>query len=197
VLNASIVARAAQVLISGSAQEQTAVDNLLLHEQTHVLQRRNPALFAKFYESTLDFRHVQFAPRPEWMVLRRVINPDGPDDTWIFSVGSGASQRWYLPQILLKNVAQPKMPSDFQIVALPVNERQGHFELADSSAPDRMQNLDDIAEFQQRYPIHGEVFHPNEIAAAMLAALLTDSAKDEPTHELWARTGEWMHQALR
>jgi hypothetical protein len=73
----------------------------------------------------------------------------------------------------------------------------GHFEFADSAAPPRMQNLEDIAEFQHRYPVHNEVFHPNEITAVMLAALLTDSGKEEPSHELGDRTQRWMDKALR
>ncbi len=194
ILSDGVVARFVRLLSSRTAIERASVDNILVHEQTHVLQRRDPALFAGFYSSVLGFRHVKRMPAPEWLSLRRAIDPD---DSWVFSVGKDASQRWLLPEVLLTKLEHPQMPRDFQIVALAMVERRGVWGFADQSAPASFQSLEDLDEYSRRFPIRDEMFHPNEIMAGLLAALITDSGKRDPTHELWDKTRAWADKALR
>ncbi len=197
ILSDSVVARFVRLLSSGTDIQRASVDNILVHEQTHVLQRRDPALFAGFYTSVLGFRHVDRMPAPEWLNLSRASDPDAPDDSWVFSVGEGADQRWLLPEVLLTNLEHPQMPRDFQIVALSMFERRGVWGFADQSAPSSFQSLDGLEEYSRRFPVRDEMFHPNEIMAGLLAALITDSGKRDPTHPLWDKTRAWADKALR
>ncbi len=197
ILPDGVVARFVRLLSSGTAIERASVDNILVHEQTHVLQRQDPALFAEFYSSVLRFRHVARTPPPDWLDLRRVTDPDAPDDSWVFSVAKDAQQRWFLPEVLLTNLEHPQMPSDFQIVALAMFERGGIWGFADQSAPSSFQSLEDLGEYSRRFPLHDLMFHPNEIMAGLLAALITGSGKLDPKHELWDKTSAWADKALR
>jgi hypothetical protein len=54
-----------------------------------------------------------------------------------------------------------------------------------------------VAEYVDAFPVKGEAFHPNEIAAEMLAEIITGGRMQNPEHQLWARTIQWADQALR
>jgi len=71
-------------------RDSARVFNLLIHEQTHVLQRHNPALFATLYTEAFGFRQVTLQPAPQWLRIRRVVNPDAPDADWVFPIGDDA-----------------------------------------------------------------------------------------------------------
>jgi hypothetical protein len=171
--------------------------NLLLHEQTHVLQRHQPALFADLYTTSFGFRHVQVPSLPDWVSQSRVVNPDAPEVDWAFSVDAGKAQRWYLPDILLATLEHPAMPADFRVVALPIELKAGDAVYLDQALPAHPVALDSLDAFVARFPLHDEMFHPNEIAAGLLAALLSGDGIRSPEHPLWERTRRWAEQALR
>jgi hypothetical protein len=181
VLSDALLARVVQARAKGASGAPVSLWNLLVHEQTHILQRHHPELFVNLYTQSLGFRHVALAPAPPWLIERNVVNPDAPDADWVFPLGDPAGRRWVLPVVLLLKLDQPRMPDDFNVVALEVRDRPGAWEFADRSLP---------AAFQ-------EVFHPNEISAGLLAALITGSGIEHPEHPLWNKTRAWADQALR
>jgi hypothetical protein len=144
--------------------------NLLVHEQTHVLERRVPDRFANLFTRVFGFRHVILGPAPPWLLLRNVVNPDGPVQDWAFPDGEGAARRWLLPEIQLRELDAPRMPEDFELVATPVQARGGVWQYLDRSAPETTEPLTNFTEFFGKFPIRDELFHPNEIAAGLLAA---------------------------
>jgi hypothetical protein len=171
--------------------------NLLVHEQTHVLQRRHGDLFAGFYTESLGFRHVVLAPAPQWLLERGVVNPDAPDADWILPIGDGAARRWILPYVLLTNLDHPRMPDDFDIVALDLEEHAGSWTLADRSMPAAFHELESLPEYVRAFPDQDEVFHPNEISAGLLAAILSGSRITHPEHALWSKTRAFADRALK
>jgi hypothetical protein len=48
-----------------------------------------------------------------------------------------------------------------------------------------------------RFRSRAEAFHPNEIAAAMVAEILTGWHVQNPEHALWGRTRLWVDKAMR
>jgi hypothetical protein len=169
---------------------------LLLHEQTHVLQRHNPALFAPLYTNAFGFREVDIAA-PEWLRVRRVINPDAPDVQWIYPIDDGGVRHWVLPDIVLLNLEHPRMPQDFHVVALTAEERAGRWMLADQSQPTAFQDLEGLDAYVRAFPERSELFHPNEIAAVMLSELICGCHMEQPEHPLWGKVKNWAEVALK
>ena len=170
--------------------------NLLAHEQTHILQRHHAELFAALYES-YGFRHVLLQSTPPWLLERNIVNPDAPDTDWVFPVGAGAARHWILPDLVLKNLDHPRMPDDFDVVALDAEEHAGAWSLVDRSMPAAFQELDGLPDYTRAFPTGDELFHPNEISAGLLATILSGSRVRNPEHELWNKTRAWAEQALR
>jgi hypothetical protein len=171
--------------------------NLLVHEQAHVLERRHPERFTDLYTKVFGFRHVVLGPAPPWMLIRNVVNPDGPVQDWAFPVGEGGARRWLVPEIQLRELDKPRMPEDFQLVATPIRARGGIWEYSDQSAPGKTDQLMEYPEFFAKFPIRDELFHPNEIAAGLLAGLITDYGQESPQAALWEQTRRWSSVGLR
>jgi hypothetical protein len=171
--------------------------NLLIHEQTHVLQRRHAELFAGLYTQIFGFRHVVLEPAPGWLRERNIVNPDAPDSDWVFPVGEGAARHWILPLLVLKNLDHPRMPDDFDVVSLDVEEHPGSWTFGDRSLPPAFRELADRPDYVRAFPDQNEDFHPNEISAGLLAAIFSGSPLKNPEHPLWGRTRTWADKALR
>jgi hypothetical protein len=177
--------------------QPSGVWDLLLHEQTHVLQRRHPALFVPLYTGAYGFRQVEVTP-PGWLLMRRVVNPDAPRVEWIFAVGQGSARHWLMPDIELNELDHPRMPADFKVVALGVHVLDGRrWALDDAQMPATQTDLESVTDYVDAFPVKGEAFHPNEIAAEMLAEIINGGKMQNPEHPLWARTREWAGKALR
>jgi hypothetical protein len=171
--------------------------NLLVHQQTHVLQRQHPELFAALYTGVFGFRHVTLLATPEWISALRVINPDAPEVDWAFAIDQGSGSQWLLPDLLLNNRTHPQMPMGFQMVALGVMPQGDHWIYLDPLTPGNPQLLYGIDPYIQRFPIRDELFHPNEIAANMLAAWITGVRLKAPDNPMWNKMQAWAVEALR
>jgi len=177
--------------------QPSGVWDLLLHEQTHILQRRHPELFAPLYTDVFGFRRVELTA-PDWLIVRRVVNPDAPRVEWIYALGQGAARHWVLPDIELTDLDHPKMPDNFKVVALGVHPIDGdRWALDDAAMPATQADLESVSEYVDAFPVKGEAFHPNEIAAEMLAEIIMNANIQHPEHALWARTRDWADKALR
>ena len=171
--------------------------NLLVHEQTHVIQREYPELFSTLYTSAFGFQHVMLPATPNWISSLRVINPDAPDADWIFSINQGGSRHWFLPDLLINTRAHPQMPMGFQIVALAVEKQGEHWAYLDPVSPGNPRLLYGIDDYIQRFPLHDELYHPNEIAANMLAAWITGVRMKDPDNPMWSKMQAWAVGALK
>ncbi len=197
VLSDAVMAAIARAHAQAKPDPPTRLWNLLVHEQTHVLQRHSPALFAPLYTEAFGFRQVALEPPPEWLRLRRVINPDAPDADWVFPIGDGGARRWVLPDLVLENLDNPRMPQDFSIVALAVKQDGALWHYVDQAQPAALRSLSGLEAYVRAFPEHQELFHPNEICAVMLAELITGDDVQQPEHALWATTRAWAERALR
>jgi hypothetical protein len=170
---------------------------LLVHEQTHVIQRRHPGMFATLYTGVFGFQHVDLPTPPEWIAAVRMTNPDAPISDWVFALGKDAGQRWMLPEILVDHGDHPQMPADFRVVAVRVEHHGASWVYADQSAPAETVVLDSLQEYVERFPVRDELFHPNEIAAGMLSYLIIGASLPNPENAMWSLTRTWAAQSLR
>ena len=65
VLSDTIVTAIAKQHATQAFDQPSGLWNLLVHEQTHVVQRRNPARFASLYTSAFGFRQVSLPAPPQ------------------------------------------------------------------------------------------------------------------------------------
>ncbi|MBS0389197.1 MAG: hypothetical protein JSR15_12020, partial [Proteobacteria bacterium] len=152
---------------------------------------------APLYTQVFGFRRAVLAP-PDWLRERRVINPDAPAVEWIYPLGEGAARHWIMPDIELSVLDHPRMPEDFKVVALGVHEdKRHHWTIDDATLPAAQTDLESVAAYVDAFPVKGEAFHPNEIAAEMMAEIIVGAKMQHPDHELWVKTRQWAAQALR
>ncbi|MBS1765886.1 MAG: hypothetical protein JST05_00575 [Acidobacteria bacterium] len=174
-----------------------AAGGLLVHEQTHVLERQHPDLFAKLFTEVFGFRRLPSAPDAPSLAEVRVVNPDGPDLAWAFPVPVGKATRWIRPDLRLGELEHPKMPQDFQEIAVDLIEKDGTFALdLDAKGAPKVEPLDAITAYRAAFTGVDEAFHPNEIAAVLISGWITGDPKTA-TLSLRQRTADWAAAALR
>lgn len=179
------------------AQVDPFVSSLLIHEQTHVLERQHPALFQQLFTEVFGFRRLTSVPDAPSIQALRVVNPDGPDLGWAFPIPDGTGTRWIRPDLQLKTLDHPRMPQDFLLVAVDLVEKDGAFSLAlDAKGAPKVEDLEAIPAYKAAFPDLDESFHPNEIAAELLSAWVTGQDKDA-AQPLRVRTAAWAAKALR
>ena len=177
--------------------DQFASD-LLVHEQTHVLEREHPEVFAPLFTEVFGFRRLTSLPDDAWLKARRVVNPDGPDLAWAFPITENGNIRWIRPDLLLKTLDHPRMPQDFRMVAVDLKEQKGAFALAlDPKGQPEVEDLASLPAYRSAFPNPDEFYHPNEIAADLLAAWITGHGDGDPSHPMRITFATWAIKALR
>ena len=197
VLSGPVLASIVRARAGGSLDRPSPLWGLLVHEQTHVIQRRHPALFAPLYTSVLGFQQVNLPPPPPWISEASITDPDAPVREWAFSLGDGAGQRWWLPVVFVDHGDHPNMPGDFRVVAVRIEPHGESWRYADLTAPPDTPTLDSLSAFVGRFPVRDELFHPNEIAADLLSYLLIGAPLPASDSAVWAATRAWARDALR
>ncbi|HET6329156.1 MAG TPA: hypothetical protein VFF76_00070 [Holophagaceae bacterium] len=185
------------VQAGAQAQVDAFASSLLVHEQTHVLERQHPELFAQLFTEVFGFKRLTVVPDAPPLQAARVVNPDGPDLGWAFPVPNGATTRWIRPDLLLKTLDHPRMPQDFREVAVDLSLKDGAFTLMlDAEGQPKVEDLGAVTAYAAAFPQVDESFHPNEIAAELLAGWVTGQDKDA-AGALRVRTVGWAEKALR
>jgi len=77
--------------------EATFGRSLLLHEQTHVLERLHPDRFEPLITQVFGFTRLPAPPENAWLSTHRCTNPDGPDVVWAFNLTRLGGSGWILP----------------------------------------------------------------------------------------------------
>jgi hypothetical protein len=171
--------------------------SLFIHEQTHVLQRQHPEIFQSLYTDTFGFVHLAVLPDHPWLAERRVVNPDGPDLRWAFRVQGQGSIRWIRPDLALRTLDRPRMPQDFQMIAVALEEDHGAWRVAlDERGQPRIEDLGRIGAYVAAFPNPDEFYHPHEIVADLLATWVTGFVDRQPDHPLRSRTAAWAREHL-
>ena len=170
--------------------------NLLVHEQTHVLERANPARFEPLFTGVFGFTRMTPAPATPWLTAHTGINPDGPDVVWAFALEQVGGRGWIMPDVIFPDVSVPRMPEDFQAVGIEVTRTADGWKIVEEDGRPKRRDLDKIPGFDAHFPFADEDFHPNEIAAVALSHWILRDIPDVESRPLMPGVGAWAKTAL-
>ncbi len=183
-------------LAAGTLDKATFGRSLLLHEQTHVLERQDPAAFEPLFTQVFGFTRMANVPTTPWLDAHVVTNPDGPDAEWAFPLEKIGGHGWAMPCVTLPDVAQPRMPRDFQSVAVEVEQTTAGWRVLEDDGVPRRRDLDAVPGWHAWFPFADEDFHPNETAAVALAHWILQDVSDVETRPRMPGLAAWAKTAL-
>lgn len=170
--------------------------NVLVHEQTHVLERTRAALFEPLFTDVFGFSRMTPAPTTPWLDEHRFINPDGPDVAWAFALAAVGGQGWVMPDIVVPDVPIPRMPQDFDAIGIEVLQTPEGWKIVEENGLPKRRHLDAIAGYDAHFPFPEEDFHPHEIAAVALSHWILQDVADIDSRALMPAIATWAKTAL-
>jgi hypothetical protein len=151
------------------------IGDVLLHEQSHVVQRENPAQFAKLFTGLWKFKHAA-VQGCDWITQHQIVNPDGVDVNWVFPIKDGDTTRWIWPLIVFGDVddANKATFADMQMVAIDLEAMGDNSFKAKVGAGGKpvMKELMSVAEYVSVFRPSRNIYHPNEAAADLFAKIV-------------------------
>jgi len=181
---------------AGAAAAAPRGRGLLLHEQTHVLQRADPARFEPLFTQVFGFTRMAPAPANDWLSAHRCTNPDGPAVEWAFALGQIGGSGWVMPDVTLPDTPRPSMPEDFQAVGVEVEKTADGWRIVARDGVPRCRDLDAIPGYHAHFPFPDEDFHPHEIAAVALSHWILRDVPDLDARPLMPAIAAWATAAL-
>lgn len=170
--------------------------NLLLHEQTHVLERASPARFEPLFTDVFGFTRMTPAPLTPWLQAHTGVNPDGPDVVWAFALDKIGASGWIMPDVVFPDVAVPRMPEDFQTIGIEVVKTAEGWKIVEENGLPKRRDLDSIPGYHAHFPFPDEDFHPNEIAAVALSHWILQDVPGVDNRPLVPAIAGWAKTAL-
>lgn len=160
----------------GETQAPLLAGLTLAHEQLHVFQRAHRDRFEKLYTEKWGMLKASQVETGAWLLKRQALNPDGTDCVWLLSAARDGKRRLLLPLIAFDGTSGVKqMPQDLRCYAVETAETEtaGVYRVREDARgkPEKTNLLEEPA-FRDRFPATTNLYHPNEIAAGMFAALL-------------------------
>jgi hypothetical protein len=168
---------------------------LLVHEQTHVLQRAEPALFDQLATRVFGFQQIE-APTDPWLLERRVTNPDAMVNEWVYPLSATADMA-VLPYLVLSNIKNPQMPAHLQAIAVMTTQDKGRWRVKLVDGQPAVTPLEDAKTYLAAFPNKSQLYHPYEIAADLLGYWLAGQSHGETNHPLRAAVTTWAAQSLQ
>lgn len=166
---------------------------LLVHEQTHSLQRTFRSRFVELYTQYWNFIHAE-VKNSAVITIDQVSNPDAPVAEWL--IPDPTSNKWYWPRTLLKKGPEvPQMGKDFVDKVFYVEKsEEGYVITKEENGDPKFLLMDEIPFYTNSIPVTIGLDHPNEIAAYMFAdyfkALVKKTAPFENINPEAARNTE-------
>jgi hypothetical protein len=170
--------------------------SLLVHEQTHVLERASPTRFEPLFTDVFGFTRMTPALTTPWLDAHTSTNPDGPDVVWAFALDQVGGSGWIMPVVTVPDRAVPRMPEDFQALGVEITKTDGGWKVIERDGVPKTRELEKIAGYDAHFAFADEDFHPTEIAAVALAHWILQDVPDLDKRPLMPAIGAWARVAL-
>jgi hypothetical protein len=189
ILSAPALGALRQMAAAGDAGV-TAAAGILVHEQTHVVERLHPKLFTDLFTGVFGFRPTkQIMPDP-WLAARQLVNPDGTDTRWIYPLKDDehpdAKPRWILPLVVFSDPEATSL-RQMTFVAFELEPTDANaaapdtFKLKlDPSGEPARQPLAEVDAYVRAIRTRHSLYHPNEAAADLMARLVIADCLGQP-----------------
>lgn len=191
-----LVAQHRAALAAGASGAATLGASLLVHEQTHVLQRSSPARFEPLFADVMGFIHAKPGPMTPWLDAQVVRNPDAPDLGWVMPLDKIGGSGWIMPLLAVRDVDAPRAETDFRSIGVDVEPAGSGWAVVLQDGRPRVRGLAAIPGYARHFPFTDEFFHPNEIAAVMLSHWILQDVPDLDGRPLIAQCEAWARSAL-
>ena len=182
--------------------------NVVVHEQTHVLERLHPDLFVPLFTDVFHFVHAKHVKTDQWLDDRQLINPDGTVCDWVMPVVEkpGADPTYVLPLIECRHTDSTNMVQDLSTVAVTLVPDGGGYKPreGDDGKP-VVRRLSAVAGYYKDIGRVQDDYHPNEVAADWFAELAvcdempangTDAKNREKDSEKLRPIRDWAKKAF-
>ena len=150
------------------------IQELLVHEQMHVFQRKYAGRLDSLYKDIWGFARATSIDGCPWLTEHHLANPDAPQCKWILPVKSGAETRYLWPLVAFSDGDGPKtMPGDFTMLSILLNKTgEGYAVQVDTNGLPVFTDLRTTPEFTAVFPASDNIYHPDEAAADVFAKLV-------------------------
>jgi hypothetical protein len=150
-----------------------AVGSLLIHEQTHVLERLHPHLFTPLFTDTFHFIHAKKIETDSWLAQRQLVNPDGTVCDWIFPLTEDGKPSFILPLIAFDDPNPTDLRHGIGMIAVTMQPTKDGFKpVEETDGNPVVRPLQEVAPYMQGPGSEQNNYHPNEIAADRFAELI-------------------------
>jgi hypothetical protein len=158
--------------------------SVLLHEQTHVVQREHPDAFARLYTEYWGFHHASKIDTDPWLTEHQMLDPDATDQNWVFPIPEAKGTRWIWPLMVLEDSQGLSGPSfkDARQIAVEL-ESTGDDAFKVKLAPNGRlieRGLMNEVRYVSRLSPSRSPYHPNEASADLFARIIV--AENLPGH---------------
>jgi hypothetical protein len=177
-----------------------AAASLLIHEQTHVLERQHPDLFQPLFTDTLHFIHAGKIESNPWLTDRQLINPDGTVCDWIYPLTENGKPSYMLPLIAFDDPNPTDLRHGIGMIAVTMEKTPDGFKPAiGTDGNPVVRPLSDVTQYMQGPGSESDNYHPNEIAADRFAELVVvdDLWSDQTRKKVLKINGEKLDARLK
>lgn len=158
ILPESIIQRSINTYIeTGLIDSIKFLGDILIHEQIHIIQRKNQSLFNQFYQSKWNFSYYSNIHIPKKINDRIRTNPDGLDVNWVYN-------NKYLILSLLRNRYSL---SSINIKHFPIYLHNNKYYLKTA--------INNTQAYKSFFCNISFPYHPNEIAAYLFSDIMLSS----------------------
>ncbi len=145
---------------------------LLIHEQTHVLERLHPDLFTQLFTETFHFVRAANIKPDAWLTARQLINPDGIRCEWLLPANINGDC-YILPLIVFADPDAPDIHKGIETIGVIMTKKpDGYVAAVDDAGKPRVSRLAELKPYTDEEGSGGNNYHPNEIAADRFAELV-------------------------
>ena len=146
---------------------------LLAHEQSHVVQRLHPEMFARLYTGAWGYVRAKDVASHPWLDRQHLGNPDGIDVGWVFPLKEDGATTYIQPLVVFSEGPEPRsMPQDFQAIGVTMEKKGDAFRPKEDGERPLFRDLGTLPAYQDLWGGVGETFHPNEIFACLFAGMV-------------------------